>query len=170
MAKVPTLNLSDAEWAAFSLQERAVQWAAYYADVIGVRERGGNNRGPSVEMFLKTVGLKPGNPWCAAFVSHCLVNSDWFKFKSGGVVAWKEWAESHGCVSSTPSRGSLAFWDHGDASHHIEIVLEDQDGHIRTIGGNTSSGEVGSQNNGDGVYRRVRPTSMFSGFIEWWRV
>lgn len=43
--------------------------------------------------------------------------------------------------------------------HHIELCVEDYDGSglIHTIGGNTSSGTSGSQNNGGGVYERRRP-------------
>jgi len=34
-----------------------------------VREETGNNDGPRVEGYLASVGLKKGQPWCAAFVS-----------------------------------------------------------------------------------------------------
>jgi hypothetical protein len=37
----------------------------------GIIERGGPNRGPEVEKYLAVVGLKGGNPWCAAFVCWC---------------------------------------------------------------------------------------------------
>ena len=34
-----------------------------------VREVGGTNRGTDVEKYQKTVGLRAGDPWCAAFVA-----------------------------------------------------------------------------------------------------
>lgn len=37
----------------------------------GVREVGGKNRGADVEKYQACVGLRPGDPWCAAFVSWC---------------------------------------------------------------------------------------------------
>jgi hypothetical protein len=39
---------------------------------IGVKEVGGNNRGPEVEAWLARVGLPPGNPWCMAFAWCCV--------------------------------------------------------------------------------------------------
>lgn len=41
---------------------------------IGVRESGGANRGPQVDVYLRTVGLDPEGQhysWCAAFVYYC---------------------------------------------------------------------------------------------------
>lgn len=38
---------------------------------VGTKESG-DNAGYWVTKFLKSVGLRPGNPWCAAFVSYCL--------------------------------------------------------------------------------------------------
>lgn len=47
---------------------------------LNVKEKTGNNDGYYVEKFLKSVGLKKGSPWCAAFVSYCLiVNKDLIK-------------------------------------------------------------------------------------------
>lgn len=47
---------------------------------------------------------------------------------------------------------------------HVETVLEVHPGYIVTIGGNTSSGTSGSQSNGGGAFRRVRPLSSVHGF------
>jgi hypothetical protein len=41
----------------------------------GVREIGGKNRGPDVEKYQKAVAIKPGDPWCAAFVSWCYLTA-----------------------------------------------------------------------------------------------
>lgn len=35
---------------------------------LGMRETGGNNRGFKVAMYLESVNLPEGNPWCAAYV------------------------------------------------------------------------------------------------------
>lgn len=43
-----------------------------YTAEIGVREASGRNDGPRVEEYLRYTHLKPGNPWCAAFVCWCL--------------------------------------------------------------------------------------------------
>lgn len=39
-----------------------------YTAELGVREATGRNDGSQVEEYLRYVGLKKGNPWCAAFV------------------------------------------------------------------------------------------------------
>jgi hypothetical protein len=52
----------------------AVEIAEGYA-AAGIREVGGNNRGDEVEFFLRLVGIGPGEPWCAAFVSACIVKA-----------------------------------------------------------------------------------------------
>lgn len=38
---------------------------------VGVRELTGNNDGPEIKEYLKSVGLKEGYPWCVAFVVWC---------------------------------------------------------------------------------------------------
>lgn len=43
-----------------------------YTSQIGVRELSDRNDGREVEMYLRSVGLSKGNPWCAAFVHYCL--------------------------------------------------------------------------------------------------
>ena len=63
----------------------------------------------------------------------------------------------------SPRRGAIAFFDFPDRVDRIqhvglvEAVLPG--GRIQTIEGNTSSGVVGSQSDGGGVYRRIRPVT-----------
>lgn len=40
-----------------------------YLSQLGVKEATGHNDGPQVEIYLLSVNLAPGAPWCAAFVS-----------------------------------------------------------------------------------------------------
>jgi hypothetical protein len=46
-----------------------------YTLQIGIREATGHNDGKSVEMYLQTVGLTKGYPWCAAFVKWNLLQA-----------------------------------------------------------------------------------------------
>ncbi|WP_426790139.1 CHAP domain-containing protein [Sphingobacterium sp. WOUb80] len=41
------------------------------ANEIGVRERGGDNKGAEISKYLAYVGLGDGYEWCAAFASWC---------------------------------------------------------------------------------------------------
>lgn len=48
---------------------------------------------------------------------------------------------------------------------HVGIVVASRpDGQIETVEGNTSASNAGSQSNGGGVYRRVRPRHVVAGF------
>ncbi|MFC9815605.1 peptidoglycan-binding protein [Streptomyces virginiae] len=64
--------------------------------------------------------------------------------------------------------GDIAFysWDGGPLADHVGIVTADSapGQSLATIEGNTSSGNSGSQGNGDGCYRRVRPRTYVLGF------
>lgn len=171
-------------WDALPVQEKAVQWAAYYADKVKVKEVG-NNGGYWVKYFLSRVGLGAGYAWCAAFVSELLYRAGWFRFKSARVLDWESWAENRSLIVYTPERGELAFVVKGEGKkqlRHIEIVIGTAGhptplsalgsvprGYVLTIGGNTSPGSQGSQSDGDGVYRRLRPIDFFSGYIKWWK-
>jgi hypothetical protein len=50
-----------------------------------VREVGGANRGPQVEIYLKAAGMSPGSPWCAAFVA-------WVVREASGAAKAPRWA------------------------------------------------------------------------------
>ena len=177
----PPPGFSGGDWLSLPVQERAVQWAAYYADTVKVRELP-TNRGFWVAKFLAYCGLSEGYAWCAAFVSECLKDAGWKSFKSAAVWGWHDWADERCRIDSKPKRGALAYWTK-PGSRHIEIVIATEGewcpgsvhesgkvpaGFVHTIGGNTSSGVKGSQNDGDGVYRRLRPVGNFDWFIRWW--
>lgn len=81
-----------------------------------VPEVGGDNHGQMVELFLAFVGLKPGEPWCAAAASyighHALLDLDTGKSSwpvpiTGGCAVIGEWAVSHKCLLTTPAPGRL---------------------------------------------------------------
>jgi hypothetical protein len=72
-----------------------------------------------------------------------------------------DWHRDRGQWHSTPQVGDLVFFnwpkDRVDRIQHVEIVIEVRPDSIITIGGNTGSGPAGSQDDGDGVWRRERP-------------
>lgn len=152
-----------------SVPERALQWAAYLCDKVKAREVGGNNHGPMVREFLKSVGLGEGYPWCAAFVTYCLRKAGWLKFprRPAAVSGWKEWATSVKALVARPTRGCLCYRMNSDGTGHIGFVVKDMPfGWVASIEGNTSSGNAGSQRDGDGVFRRIRHRSYWTGFID----
>ena len=184
---VAPTSWKGSDWLSLPIQERAVQWAAHFARVEKVREVG-NNGGYWVKLFLSRVGLGGGYAWCAAFVSELLFRAGWFKFKSAAVLGWRDWGErSRVIVWGAPQRGDLAYWVRGSGKsqkRHIEIVINPEGsacpkfvhesgfvpkGFVHTIGGNTGAGSSGSQEDGDGVYDRLRRVSEYSAFIRWWK-
>ncbi|MGX5689464.1 peptidoglycan-binding protein [Arcticibacter tournemirensis] len=58
--------------ATHSLQPAPHNLQQIYTAELGVREATGRNDGNRVEAYLRYVGLKKGDPWCAAFVCYCL--------------------------------------------------------------------------------------------------
>lgn len=174
-------------WLNLPIQERAVQWAAYYARIVKVREVG-NNGGFWVKQFLALCGLGVGYSWCAAFTSELAYRAGWLKFKSAAVLGWRDFGERNRVIFHSPMRGDFAYWVKGSGKsqkRHIEIVVNAAGapcptfvhesgfvpiGYIHTIGGNTGSGSKGSQEDGDGTYDRLRHASDFSGYIRWWKV
>jgi hypothetical protein len=144
--------------------ETAVQYAAKEADFYKVREQG-VNRGPRVEMYLKAVGVPAGNPWCASFVSWCLLQAGMTKgqmpINPASVCNWVAWGEKQNIVSTRwelGQRGDLFAWCFKNKwKGHIGFFLEAKKigpfWFIRTIEGN--SNEQGSRE-GDGVVRHGR--------------
>lgn len=141
------------------------------ANDIKVRESGGNNHGPWVEAILGSTGLDAGYPWCAASCEFSAqvagVTMGPERGKAAAVANWREWASAHNRLGTIPARGRLCTLIHPDGSGHMGIVAEVRaNGSMRTYEGNTSSGQGGSQADGDGLFERLRPAGFFSRFID----
>jgi hypothetical protein len=124
----------------------------------GVREVGGNNRGPRVEEYQRAAGGQPGEAWCAAFLVWCFREAA----RRLGVVtpfprtrsALRVWTLADPvCHVVTPARGRVAVLDHGKGLGHVSIIeAVHDDGSISDVSGNTNS--VGSRA-GDSVARHA---------------
>lgn len=143
-----------------------------------VREVGGMNRGQRVEEYQRTVGLRPGDPWCAAFVAWCVMKSrqldkppTWCS--GSAITTWQKGARRAGLdASTTPNfadfkskvkpgwvwvrakdpKGATdaarGLWVQG----HCGIVVDVDSAGFYTVEGNTNA--AGSRD-GDGVYRKL---------------
>lgn len=179
----PVSRLAEEAPARPEAGELAVGIAAGY---VGTVEKGGANRGPEVEAFQRAVGIPPGSAWCAAFVGFVLSEAERQSgrrlvpaVRSGVATAYlgRESVRARDVLRGVerPQVGSLVIWRRGATWRgHVGFVLRDDNAEVRgpawylrcgrTIEGNTSSGSVGSQADGDGVWERVRciqPGSYF---------
>ena len=154
---------------------------------IGVREVGGNNRGPKIVEYQSATWLKPAPwPWCAAFV--CWVIKKWledpsvreslsvhtdkvlekWRPKTAAAFDFANWAKERNlAVLSRFARalaGDLAIFDFS----HIGVVIRDQSKgstQIVTVEGNTNNKGERDSNSGDGVWRKIRPTRLVRSYI-----
>ena len=138
---------------------------------VGVREHG-KNRGPSVDLYLRSVGLDPATdsyPWCASFVHWC------FQQAAAGIGAPNPCPKTAGAIkmflraedhqkAQVPTVGSIFVISHGQGKGHCGLVTRVMAGEIETIEGNTS---LAGSREGDGVYaRRRNAMDVNVGFVD----
>jgi hypothetical protein len=109
-------------------------------------------------------------PWCMIFVVWCFHQAklDSKILKTAGVQALEAWAIKNKYtvpVSNIQANDLLLFdWEHAGHAEHIEIAaggIDPKTHLIPTVGGNTGPDHVGvNQSNGDGVYSKVRTTTV----------
>lgn len=154
------------------------------ASQIGVIESPpSSNRGPQVDVYLRTVGLNPEGQhysWCAAFVYWCFqqaVNELHLPknplVKTAGCL--DHWSRAT-CPKITkqaaikdPSLikpGFIFIIDHGNGAGHTGLVESSQGGLLTTIEGNTNQ-QLSS--NGYGVFRlnRRKIVDITKGFLDY---
>ena len=127
-----------------------------------VREETGNNDGVRVEGYLASVGLKKGQPWCAAFVS--------FIFKQAGYTAPRTgWSPSLFPVkrlvkAAAPGNVFGIYFPALKRIAHCGFVEQANGDWISSIEGNTGTG---GGRDGDGVHRRKRHKRSIYKYADW---
>jgi len=131
-----------------------------YNTQLGVREASGHNDGLQVEQYLKYVGLKKGQPWCAAFVCWVLGRSEVKNPRVGGCVNLLEKGKTivyraGRKMNDYPRKGDVFFIWYASKNRVAHTGFVDSWGAtwVKTIEGNTN--DAGSRE-GDGVYRKRR--------------
>ena len=137
------------------------------ASYIGYTERRNN----ITEFWERQKPSYQGGPWCAAFVvdvleqeGSTLLKEVPLPYYTPSMEAWAKktgrWKASKDCKP-----GDVLIFGTTHAVH--TGFLEKQKGsYVQAIEGNTTSGNGGSQTDGGGVYRRVRPRSWVRGCID----
>ena len=130
---------------------------------------GGGNTGNITKYWAELHPGFQGQPWCAAFVSWVFLHAgfrlppmgQWYGFSY--VPAAHAHFKGIGRLFPQPLPGDIFVFE---KQSHTGIVTSglDANGSFRTVEGNTSPGNAGSQTNGGGVYARVRHMSQVVGF------
>lgn len=127
-----------------------------------VREETGNNDGKRVEEYQATVGLKKGDPYCAAFIS--------WVFKQAGYSAPRTgWSPSLFPVAklvkaAAPGNVFGIYFPSLKRIAHCGFVEHIKGDWISTIEGNTN---VSGSRECDGVHRRLRHKKTIYTYSDW---
>jgi surface antigen len=120
--------------------------------------------------FSLTLG-RPAEAWCADFVAACArgVRLELPSESAYTPTMADAFRRAGRWTTTDPQPGYIAFWDFpGDNTfgiQHVSVVENVASAtKLSSIEGNTSSGAGGSQDNGGGVFRRVRPTAWAVGY------
>lgn len=142
---------------------------------LGVREATNHNDGFMVETYLASVGLKKGNPYCAATQYYCFAEATRLLGlepiyipipKTGSTQYMYNWAAENGKrIKNNPQPNDLVIWRLGNTnSGHVgRITAVGKAGWVQTIEGNTNASQNGNQREGGGVYEKRRCLNHFLG-------
>ena len=154
------------------------------ASQIGVVEQPrGSNRGPEVDVYIRTTGLDPAQdsfPWCVCFLYWVFDQAAKLKHKenplpktAGVITLWKLGRRTAAQVvrksegnAQTVKPGMIFYLDLGGGKGHAGLVIEVRRDHIITIEGDTNQGGA---SDGFGVFRREgRPitTGVLLGYLD----
>lgn len=146
---------------AYPAWERAMFRMAYAVDVLHVEEQPiGSNSGPDVDRYLRSCGLNPGQPWCAAMYTCMLsdsgVSHDQLSFGAASTHEWKNHAIAKGWVLPKPVRGCVGIIIESASAGHLILVTDEKThpGRVLTLEGNTNTdggreGYMGARHNRD---------------------
>jgi hypothetical protein len=141
---------------------------------VNVRETPGQaNQGPQVNAYLRSTGLGPGHPWCAAYVYWCIEQAaadlevDNPFIRTAWCPAMDAWAKAHDILEQRPDVGDV-FLLYGQATgslaRHTGFVTRVDGARFGTNEGNTN---LGGSAEGIGVFLRERTNSGMYRFVRW---
>ena len=138
----------------------------------------GYKEGPNNASKYGTWAGYPNQSWCAMFVSwvfSCEHALGAIAETSHGYIncaSFRNWAHQRNLLKSvrdiTPGDILLYCWDNSGVPEHTGISASrfDAKSHmVIAFEGNTGGNVLGSQSNGDGVYKRARPASCIVAVV-----
>jgi hypothetical protein len=135
---------------------------AIAATQVGVREASGRNDGKEVEAYLAYVGLKKGEPYCAAWVSWVFGQAGYARPRTG----WSPALFPASKVTKEVLPGNImGIWFPSlNRIGHVGIVERKRKDWCQTLEANTNL-EGGRE--GQGVYRRLRHQRTIHSYSNW---
>ena len=137
--------------------------------LVGIREKGGNNKGREVELFQKTIGRSEGEAWCMGFVQSCIAYVE-RKISVASRIYPSEhcmtvWVRSPKIlrVKFHPLPGAICIWNYiGSQSGHTGIVkvADAISRKMILVEGNTEAGIIGGKVERDGGGAYITNRSM----------
>lgn len=118
------------------------------------------NRGPMIDIYLKTVKSKLGNPWCGAFVGS---NLTWQNVKNPNSAWSPDYAKTTDIIWTSKNKNKVELLPGDVVTYYYPEIrrightgfLEkvDKSGYFITVEGNTNGAGL---REGDGVYKKKR--------------
>lgn len=130
----------------------------------------GSNKTEYWDEVYPQANVLGGWAWCAGFVTAMYLRQGVDLRK---IISWPYYCPTieaemrrKGFWTTNPRPGDpVLYGTAGQPSPHIGIFERWSGGYVQAIEGNTSPGSAGSQDDGGGVYRRLRPTTWVHGFV-----
>lgn len=145
--------------------------ALTYLSQVGVKEATGKNDGPRVELYLRSVDLAPGAPWCAAFISWCYTVNGVDNPRSGWSPSYFPRAKTiytrDGEIKATPQQGDVfgIYFSSMKRIAHVGFIHQWDSRMVVTVEGNTND-DGSREGNRVAIKRRpIRTIYKVSRFV-----
>ncbi|HEX8607623.1 MAG TPA: peptidoglycan-binding protein [Pedobacter sp.] len=127
-----------------------------------VREERNKNEGKRVEEYLAVVGLRKGEPYCAAFVSWVFQQAGYPSPRTG----WSPALFPHPRLVKAAAPGNVfgIYFPAMKRIAHCGLVVSSRSDWITTVEGNT---DASGGREGGGVYQRLRHKKSIRVFADW---
>lgn len=138
---------------------RRLELQKVYSSQIGVQELTGHNDGVEVEGYLKSCGLRKGNPWCAAFITWCFEKSGINAIQTAYAPLWFPKAKVVPLANAKAGDVVGFYFRDKHRIAHVGFFDAFAGAFAITVEGNTSaSASIGTaaSRDGDGVFKKRR--------------
>jgi hypothetical protein len=129
---------------------------------VGVREQTNNNDGARVEEYLRTVGLRKPEPYCAAFVSWVFARNGLAAPRSGWSPDLFPYARL--ARSALPANILGIYFADRKRIAHVGLIVSSSDDWVNSVEANTN---VEGSREGSGVYRKKRHRKTIYRIADW---